>query len=151
MEESDRLGDRPPARISPSGMVVDSLVSPGCVIEGEVVCSVLSPGVHVKRGARVTASVVMHDTEIGEGTTVDRAIVDKKVRIGGGSVVGHGEEAPPNRESPEHLFTGLTLIGKLAVVPSGCRIGRNVILHPGLAESHFPGKRIEPGVTLRCD
>ncbi len=151
MEESGRLGDRPPARISPSGRVVDSLVSPGCVIEGEVVRSVLSPGVRVKKGARVTASVVMHDTEIGERTVVDRAIIDKKVRIGGGSLVGHGDEAPPNRESPEHLFTGLTLIGKLAVIPPECRIGRNAILYPGLRESHFPGKRIEPGETLRGD
>ncbi|MFH1279860.1 MAG: sugar phosphate nucleotidyltransferase [Candidatus Eisenbacteria bacterium] len=149
LEEAGRLGDRPPARIAPSGNVADSIVSPGCVIEGEVVRSILSPGVRVAAGARVTESVLMHDTTVGAGAVVDRAIVDKASRIGAKARLGDGEGAPPNREFPEHLHTGLTVVGKKAAVPAGAVVGRNTILFPRLREEDWPTETLEPGGTLR--
>lgn len=150
MEEAGRLGDRPAARIAPSGEVADSIIGPGCVIEGEVVRSILSPGVRVARGARVAESVLMHDTTVGAGAVVDRAIVDKASRIGEEAVLGDGNERErPNREFPEHLHTGLTVVGKRACVPAGARVGRNSILFPRLREEEWPSRRIEAGATLR--
>jgi len=117
LEEAGRLGDRPPARIAPSAKVSGSLIGCGCRIEGEVVRSVLSPGVHVGRGARIVDSVVMHDGRIEEDALVDRAILDKKARVGAGTVLGEGGNEPANGEFAEHLFTGLTVVGKGAAIP----------------------------------
>ncbi|RPJ76565.1 MAG: glucose-1-phosphate adenylyltransferase, partial [Acidobacteria bacterium] len=40
-----RSSDKPPVSVRQPGKIIDSLVSDGCVIAGEVVRSVLSPGV----------------------------------------------------------------------------------------------------------
>lgn len=150
LEEVDRLGDRPPAWISPSARISESLICPGCVIEGEVIRSVLSPGVRVAKGARVNDSVLMNDTSIGRGARVNHLIADKSVRIGEEADIGFGDSGTPNRAIPQHLFTGLTVAGKKAAVPSGCRIGQNSILYPALREGDYPSLEIEAGSTLLC-
>jgi glucose-1-phosphate adenylyltransferase len=149
-EEPGRLGDRPPARIAPSGRVVESIVSPGCVVEGEVYRSVLSPGARVARGARVADSVLMHDTFVGEDAIVLRAIADKDVVVGAGARVGgEPDGAPPNREFPEHLFTGLAVIGKGARVPERALVGTNTIVFPNVREERFHAGPVEAGSTIR--
>ena len=80
-----RSEERPPARLGPEAVVVRSMISHGCVIDGTVEHSVLSPGVRVGAGATVRDSIVMFDAVIGEGATIDRAIVDKEARIGSGA------------------------------------------------------------------
>jgi glucose-1-phosphate adenylyltransferase len=71
----------PPARLSGSAEVEESLVSPGCDVRGRVVRSVLAPGVVVEEGASVADSVVLHDTSIRSGAVVERAIVDEHTDI----------------------------------------------------------------------
>ena len=106
------------------------MISHGCVIHGTVEHSILSPGVRVERGAVVRDSIVMFDTVVGEGATLDRAIVDKEARIGPGARVGVGDDLRPNRKEPERLFAGITLVGKRARVPRGVEIGRNCRIDP---------------------
>lgn len=64
-----------PANIRPDGVVKNSLVSEGCVIEGEVEHSVLSPGVRVEKGAIVRDSVILNNTVIHSGVIVNRSVV----------------------------------------------------------------------------
>ncbi|HZC13278.1 MAG TPA: sugar phosphate nucleotidyltransferase, partial [Thermoleophilaceae bacterium] len=71
----------PPARLSGSAELEESLVSPGCDVRGRVVRSVLAPGVVVEEGASVADSVVLHDTSIRSGAVVERAIVDEHAEI----------------------------------------------------------------------
>ena len=52
-----------------------SLVNEGSVIFGRVEHSVISTGVRIARGARVTNSVVMPFARIGEDAVVDHAIL----------------------------------------------------------------------------
>ena len=66
------------------------MISHGCVINGTVVNSVLSPGVRVDVGAVVRDSIVMFDSVIRSGAVVDRAILDKEVVVGPGAIVGDG-------------------------------------------------------------
>ena len=66
------------------------MISSGSVIEGTVINSVLSPGVRVKKGAVVTNSVIFDDVVIEENAVVDLAILDKRVHVGTGAVVGRG-------------------------------------------------------------
>lgn len=130
-EAEGRPMDRAPARFFSGCMVQSSMVSAGSIIEGTVINSVLSPGVVVQKNAIVRDSVIFEDSIVGEGAVVDLAICDKKVRIGAGSSVGKGESLQhANHEYPGHLYTGITLVGKKAQLPSGMSIGRNCIVRP---------------------
>lgn len=79
---------RSPARIGSTGKVTDSLISPGCRIEGSVERSVLSPGVIVETGATVRDAIVFDDAIIREGALVERSVVDEDVEVGAKARVG---------------------------------------------------------------
>ncbi len=144
-----RSEERPPAQIGAEAVVRRSMVSHGCVIDGTVEHSVLSPGVRVGPGAVVRDSIVMFDSVVGSGATLDRVIVDKNCQIGAGAVLGHGDDLRPNRDEPERLYAGITLVGKLASVPGKVSIGRNCRIDPGVTEADFGRRRvIGSGVTV---
>ncbi|NIA09010.1 MAG: NTP transferase domain-containing protein [Nitrospiraceae bacterium] len=137
--EEDALSyDRPPIRILAGAEVRDSAVSPGCVIRGKVRRSVLSPGVVVESGAEVKDSVVMHNTRVGSKAVLNRVVTDKRVTIGPNSRIGIGDSHVANRLYPDQLSTGITLIGKWAVVPEGALIGTNCIIGPRVTEKRWP-------------
>ncbi len=143
--------ERPPARIGPSAVVSRSMISHGCVIEGTVEHSVLSPGVRVEAGAIVRDSIVMFDATVERNAELDRAIVDKEARIGAGARVGTGEDRTPNRDEPERLNAGITLVGKRATVPDEVVIGRNCRIDPGVAARDFGRRRrIGSGETVKA-
>ena len=126
--------DRAPARFLAGCQVSGSMISAGSVIEGTVINSVLSPGVRVARGAVVRDSVIFEDCCIEEDATVDLCILDKRVRVGSGATVGSGDNLEEvNHDFPNHLYTGITLVGKKAQLPAGMRVGRNCIIGSGYA------------------
>ena len=131
-EAEGRPMDRAPVRFVSGSVAHSSLISAGCIIEGIVENSVLSPGVIVQEGAVVRDSVLFEDCVVEADARVDLAICDKGVRIGRGAVVGYGDgKDVPNHEFPSHLYTGITLVGKKATVPAAMKIGRNCIIHSG--------------------
>ena len=137
-----RSEERAPARIGPTANVHRSLISHGCLIWGTVERSVLSPGVRVDPGAVVRDSIVMFDSVVRAGAVVDRAIIDKEVSIGPNAVVGMGSDYDtPNRQEPGRLNTGITVIGKRAVIPAGVRLGRNVKVNEGVRPADYGGRR----------
>jgi len=148
VEEEGRKGDRPSTRISSRALIKDSIISQGCVIEGEVQRSILSPGVHVRAGAVVKDSVIMHDSIISYGSVLDKVIVDKLVRIGAGCQIGVGEGRIPNRAFPEHLAEGLVVIGKKAEVPDGTVLGKNCIVFPEVVPQSFSVRTVGDGETI---
>jgi len=140
-----RSEERSPARIGPTANVHRSLISHGCQIWGTVERSVLSPGVRVDPGAVVRDSIVMFDTIIRAGAVLDRAIVDKEVSIGPNAIIGMGSDYDtPNRQEPGRLNTGITVIGKRAVIPANVRLGRNVKVNEGVRPGDFGSKRSVP-------
>jgi glucose-1-phosphate adenylyltransferase len=143
-----RSEERAPARIGSSARVTRSMVSHGCVVDGAVERSILSPGVRVGAGAIVRESIVMFDTEIGPGAIVDRTILDKECVVGADARIGDGRVLRPNRSEPERLFSGLTLIGKQARIPARARIGRNCRIDPYVTEADFPRRRVAAGDTV---
>ncbi len=142
-----RSEERAPAKVGPTASVHRSLVSHGCVIYGTVERSVLSPGVRVEVGAVVRDSIVMFDTTVRAGAVVDRAILDKEVSVGPNAVIGEGDDDTANRTDPR-LNTGITLVGKRAVVPRSVRVGRNVRIDEGVRALDFPGRQIRSGTTV---
>ena len=82
---------RAPARVASSARVQDSLVSPGCYVAGEVVRSILGPGVAVEDGAVVHDSVLLGDAVVPRGARVARAIVDVGAELAPGTSVAGGD------------------------------------------------------------
>jgi glucose-1-phosphate adenylyltransferase len=144
-----RSEERAPAKVGPTAQVHRSLISHGCVINGTVVNSVLSPGVRVDVGAVVRDSIVMFDSVIGSGAVVDRAILDKEVVVGQGAIIGDGPDFDtPNAEEPTRLNTGITVVGKQSVVPRGARLGRNVKIGERVRTTDYPARTIKSGGTV---
>jgi glucose-1-phosphate adenylyltransferase len=86
-------GHLPPARITRSGAVHDSLVSPASVVEGRVADSVLCPGVVIEEGAVVDHSVVLDHAVIRAGAHVEQAIVDAGADVASDAKVRGGSDA----------------------------------------------------------
>jgi glucose-1-phosphate adenylyltransferase len=145
-----RSEERAPARIGPTANVHRSLISHGCLVAGTVERSVLSPGVRVDPGAVVRDSIVMFDSVIRAGAVVDRAIIDKEVSIGPNAIVGMGSDYDTvNRQEPTRLNTGITVVGKRAVIPAGVRLGRNVKVAERAKKADFGDrKQIPSGGTV---
>jgi glucose-1-phosphate adenylyltransferase len=134
-----RTAPPPPTRYLPGSQVDDSLVSAGCVVQGTVQGSVLSPGVHVAKGATVTDCVLWEDVHVGEGAQLTGVVSDKRTVFGKGAQVGLGAAAP-SQEMPASLTCGATVVGMDARVPAGARVGKNCIVHPEAREADFTGE-----------
>jgi glucose-1-phosphate adenylyltransferase len=132
-----RSEERPPARITERGTVLCSLISHGCIINGSVEHSVLSPGVFVAEGAIVRDSILFTDCIVGPGSVVDRGILDKHVVVGADVRLGQGNDTRPNRTQPRNLQSGITVVGKGARIPTGVRVGRNCLIAADVIERDF--------------
>ena len=86
----DTLGK--PQLIGAKASVKNSLVTQGCVVNGEVEGSVLFSNVNVGEGAKVIDSVLMPGVLIEEGAVVKKAIIDEGVVIKAGTVVNEEAE-----------------------------------------------------------
>lgn len=129
---------RAPAKLGPQASARQSMICNGCTVRGQVVSSVLSPGVYVSPGAIVRESVILNDTWIGPGAVVDRCIVDKGVVVGPGTQLGWGDDyGTPNQKHPDRFFTGPSIVGKGARIPGAYRIGRNVVIETEVDEEAF--------------
>ena len=97
----------PPHYISSKASVENSMISEGCVIDGEVDYSVLFSNVTVEEGAIVRYSIVMPGTVIRAGAVVEYAIVAENAVIEEGAHVG---------ESPEQIADlekwGIAVVGE---------------------------------------
>ena len=82
-----KIRDDNPTRYINGSVAKNVMVADGCVIEGEVENSILFRGVKVAKGAKVKNCVLMQDTVVEEGATVEYLISDKNVTITAGKEV----------------------------------------------------------------
>jgi glucose-1-phosphate adenylyltransferase len=143
-----RSQERPPVKLGSSGQSCDSLLSNGCVIDGVVVNSILSPGVCVEPGALVRDSVIMNETVVRAGALVDRCVLDKEIEIGAGAQVGVGDDDKPNQLEPANINTGITIVGKRASIPAGANVGRNCRIDPGTSKDDYDRLEVQSGSTI---
>ncbi|KAA0224372.1 hypothetical protein EDM76_13165, partial [bacterium] len=137
-----------PAYAGPRSTIHNALVSPAARIDGTVLRSVISPGVTIEEGAEVRDSVIQHRCVIRSGAVVDRCILDKEVIVGKGCVVGEGDESIVNRERPDIVNAGISVVGKRVTIPPGLRIGRNVVIGPGVERELHDFKELPCGTTV---
>jgi glucose-1-phosphate adenylyltransferase len=143
-----RSEERPSAMIGLEATVEGSFISHGCQVQGQVIHSILSPGVIVEEGALVRDSIIMVDTVIGKNTVVDRAVIDKEVIVGANSYIGYGDDNTINKLEPQRLNTGITIIGKRAQLPDGLKVGRNCKIGTDVKPEDFPGKELSSGESV---
>jgi len=136
------------ARIGRSASVRNSYIARGCVVEGLVEHSILFPGVHVEQNSVVRDSIVMNNTWIGPNCHVERAILDKNVRLEAHCKVGLGDASIANEKFPHLLSTGIVVVGKNADLPRGLSVGQNVLIYPDAAPSDFPASGLKDGATV---
>ncbi|MCI8727574.1 MAG: glucose-1-phosphate adenylyltransferase subunit GlgD [Hungatella sp.] len=76
-----KIRDDNPTRYIGAAKAKNVMTSDGCVIEGEVENSILFRGVKVGKGAKVKNCVLMQDTVVEPGASVEYVISDKRVTI----------------------------------------------------------------------
>ena len=88
-------GDKEEGRV---GLVLDSIVSEGCVVSGgRVQRSILSPNVRINSFSEVYDSILMESVHVGRHAKIKRAIIDKDVNIPQGMVIGFNLEEDKKR------------------------------------------------------
>ena len=72
------------------GLVLDSIVSGGCIISGgKVIHSILSPNVRIDSFTEISDSILMEGVNVARYAKIKRAIIDKDVNIPEGMVIGY--------------------------------------------------------------
>jgi glucose-1-phosphate adenylyltransferase len=145
-----RIMGYPPAKIGRRAYLSRSLLELGCIINGHVEHSVLSPGVYVEEGAVVRDSILFDECHIESGAIVERSILDKSVHVGKNAYVGYGDDWAPNDERPDIVNCGITIVGKRARLPNYLRIGRNCVIGPNVVPGPAAEGYIASGTTMRA-
>ncbi len=122
--------DLPAVKVSRSATIKKALLSNGAIISGNVERSVLSPGVIIHKGATVINSVLLNGVRVREGAHIENCIIDKYCDIGANAKIGVGDDFTPNKDKPDVLFSGITVIAKRTNVPENAVIGRNCRIYP---------------------
>lgn len=143
-----RSEERPPVKCLPPGELIKSMASNGCVINGTVINSILSPGVRVEKGAVVRNSVIMNDTILRNGAMVSHCVLDKEIEVGANAQLGAGDDGAVNKLEPANINTGITIVGKRARIPASVVIGRNCRIDPGTTQGDYESIEVPSGETV---
>ncbi len=133
--------DLPAPRISQRGAVVNSLLSPGCVIKGYVENSILSPGVFIDEKAEVHDSILMPNVSVGYHSVIDACVLDEGVCIDRLSYIGFGKSFIRGNKD-------ITVVGKEVTVPAQTAVGRDCLVLPHVKSSDFIDNFIASGSVL---
>ena len=141
--------DYPPAKLGPNAHINRALICNGAIVNGTVIDSIISPRVFIEEDAVVKDSIIFEDTTIGRGTVIEKCIIDKQVWVSRGCHIGSSDDFTPNKEEPDYLNTGITLIGKGTRIPSEVTVGRNCKIEPRVEASDFLTNTVESGETVK--
>lgn len=117
---------KPPQYIGKEAAINTSFITEGCVIEGQVIKSIISQSVKVGKGAIIYNSIIMPGADIQDGAVVEYAIIGEEAVIGKNAkigVCGHIEN-PEKRPLITVIGQG-TKIGQEALIASGSMIEKD--------------------------
>ena len=82
----------PPHFVGSGAKIANAVVSEGCVVQGEVVNSIISRGATIEKGAKVSDSIVMPNAVVKAGATVNHSIIGWDAVIENDAKVGSYQE-----------------------------------------------------------
>lgn len=141
--------DLPPVKVGNKAILRTSLISNGCIVDGDVEDSVLSPGVIVGDGSSIKNSIILNDVKIGKNCKIENTIIDKDTIIGDNSIIGIGSKKTPNKEAPKILSSGINVIGKNVELPEGTIVERNVRIFSSSSKKKLEDKHVKSGETIK--
>ena len=116
-----------PQYIGESAEIGHSIITEGCVVEGEVENSILSNSVKVGKGAKVRYSILMQGAEVGEGADIEYAIVGENTKVGAGACVG---EVPSGKAG-----WGIATVGPDITIGAGCKVEAGAMIYDSVEAS----------------
>ncbi|GAB4060303.1 glucose-1-phosphate adenylyltransferase [Uliginosibacterium sediminicola] len=90
------------------GMAIESVVSGGCIVSGEVLRSLLFNNVRVHSHSHVSWSVLLPGVQVGRGARLHRTVIDRDCVIPDGMVIG--EDAALDAQRFLRTDSGITLV-----------------------------------------
>ncbi|MBQ9744433.1 MAG: glucose-1-phosphate adenylyltransferase [Clostridia bacterium] len=105
----------PPHFVGDDAIVVNSMITEGCEIDGVVENSVLANGVKVEKGAIVKDAVIMSGAVIKSGAKVIYSIIDSNTVISSGAVIGEDKATAKG----------------IAIVGSDLTLAENLVIEAG--------------------
>ena len=98
-----KTNDSCPTQYLEGASVKNSVISNGCLIEGEIDHSVIGRGCIIKKGAVVKNCIVLSDAYIGENVHVENQVIDKHAKI------THAKELSASEDRPGYVRRNDTL------------------------------------------
>jgi glucose-1-phosphate adenylyltransferase len=118
----------PPQYIGKNAKLENSSISEGCSIDGEVVNSIIFPGVTIKTGAVVKNSIVMPGVTIGSSSVIEYTIIAADAVIGENVRMGCCEPVDTGKH-PEISVIGQNItIADDTIIPAGAMIGESIVI-----------------------
>lgn len=110
---------RAPHIIGKNAKIQNSMVTTGCVIDGNVEFSMIAGGVTIEAGATVTDSILMPGATVKSGAVVEYAIVGENSVVESGAHVGARPESVANKDEwgVAVVGHGVTVSGESVVAP----------------------------------
>ena len=76
-----KIDDLPPAKYNPGADVRNSLISSGCIINGQVENSILFKKVFVGNNCVIKNSIILNDVYLGDNTHIENCVVESRDTI----------------------------------------------------------------------
>ncbi|MBR4671065.1 MAG: glucose-1-phosphate adenylyltransferase [Butyrivibrio sp.] len=140
-------GIQPPQYLGPDSAMERCIAGEGCEIYGKVYNSIIGPGVKIGKDTVVSHSIIMNETEIGEGCNIEKGIIAEKVKIGNNVHLGAFEEKP-NETKPGIYCEGICTIGERSEIPDNVTIGKNTMIFGKTSSEDYPDGVLDSGRTL---
>ena len=97
--------------------------------------------------SEIRDSIIMNQTQIGEGCEINKAIIAENVVVGNQVKLGVGEEA--ENDTAPHIYNhGLVTIGEKSVIPDGISVGKNSVISGVTAAADYEDSQLASGKTL---
>ncbi|MGN0150477.1 MAG: glucose-1-phosphate adenylyltransferase [Clostridia bacterium] len=112
-----------PHYVGSGAKIINSTVTEGCSINGEINHSVIFGGVEVGSGTKITDSVIMPGAKIGDNVIIEKTVIGTDAVIGDGAKIG-AVEKDDNPYASKMCTHGLVLIEGGARVASDAEIAK---------------------------
>lgn len=101
-----------PHYVGADAKIENSLISNGCTVLGEVIHSILAPGVYVGEASQVKDSILLHHAKVHAKTYIEKVIIGEKAEI-----LSHCIIRPKHRNNPD--YSKITVVQDHLIVPEG--------------------------------